>query len=680
MKYPNASILTDEAPATHMIVDKATDILTKVTANQACMYCFTVKNIQLRTLTKCPPVALNPEGATDTAKNIVGCSIIPSIISQEGSQTVKQYLGIPYADPPINERRFSRTQLFSGTFSPMSVGFFYGNACPQTCQLPWNSCPCNETGPGGFLCNQMGIVGDAFRASQTTQNYGSEDCLNLNVWTPLDAPQNKYPVLIFIHGGSFRSGTANVKAFSGEKLAAKGLVVVNMNYRMGVFGFYADGTDAFKGNYGFHDQVLSLEWVKQNIAKFGGDPSRVTISGQSAGGTSVIMHLTSKLSTGLFHAAILQSAPYSLPFNLRHLPIETLQDFATATGCEKGDAACLRNRSMTEIRLADVASNKGAFDGGLAAFKAFIKKASPYMSQYAYNFGPVIDTDDEQAFNLIRSKEGLVNKVPILTGSLDEEGAVFARLYWLADRTSSIQMNEYLTRPTLRRILGTILPQSIIFETMFGIDFKSRVFAAYPPDFLAIDPVNNLFLMSDMFTDLFFKCPARNVTNSLAANNEVPLYVYYMDASYPTDLPWSYFCAMRACHGIDLAFTLGGGVETVMNDIYVTKHRQISDALQRTRNKSTWFRSRVDYGQQKYWIDEATPQRTAEFAHQIMNHIAQFVKTHNPNLEGSTEWTPYTLQNPQMMSLSLASSAGGMKTFDDKMSRCVLWDQIGYFW
>jgi para-nitrobenzyl esterase len=143
----------------------------------------------------------------------------------------------------------------------------------------------------------------------------NEDCLYLNVWAPADAKNKKLPVLYWIHGGGYTMGAASQPVYDGEPLARLGCVVVSINYRLGPFGFLAhpelskESKQNVSGNYGILDQIYGLEWVKQNIASFGGDPNRVAIFGESAGGGSVLSLLVSPKAAGLFHAAVSQSAP-----------------------------------------------------------------------------------------------------------------------------------------------------------------------------------------------------------------------------------------------------------------------------------------------------------------------------------------------------------------------------------
>ena len=140
----------------------------------------------------------------------------------------------------------------------------------------------------------------------------SEDCLFLNVWAKQGA--SNAPVMVWIHGGALTTGSGSEPMYDGTKLAERGVVVVSINYRLGVLGYLAhpllsaESNGNISGNYGLLDQIEALRWVKRNIAAFGGDPSNVTIAGESAGGLSVMYLMASPPARGLFHKAIAQSA------------------------------------------------------------------------------------------------------------------------------------------------------------------------------------------------------------------------------------------------------------------------------------------------------------------------------------------------------------------------------------
>ena len=211
-------------------------------------------------------------------------------------------------------------------------------------------------------------------AEYQPQGAVSEDCLYLNIWTAAKSSNEKRPVIVYIPGGAFTGGSGNCPIYNGESLAKKGLVVVTINYRVGVLGFLAlpeltkESEHNSSGNYGLLDQVAALEWVKRNITAFGGDPTRVTIMGQSAGAASVHYLLASPLAKGLFIRAIAQSGS-----NARIGPVDRLAT-AEQTGVRFAKAnsaaslAVLRTMLATDLLAATKDRVPFSPDGGRMAF------------------------------------------------------------------------------------------------------------------------------------------------------------------------------------------------------------------------------------------------------------------------------------------------------------------------
>ena len=213
--------------------------------------------------------------------------------STSGQVTV--FRGIPYAAPPVGELRWKRPQpvvkwegiRMADTFGPIcwqlgnAVGTFYGN------EFYWKDQP-----------------------------QQSEDCLYLNVWTRTKAvrrPKKKLPVAFWVHGGAYINGYGHEITMDGDAWARRGVILVTINYRLGIYGFLAhpeltaESADGTSGNYGTYDQVAALKWVHENIAQFGGDPDNITVLGQSAGAASIKNLVSSPLSKGLIRNAIIQS-------------------------------------------------------------------------------------------------------------------------------------------------------------------------------------------------------------------------------------------------------------------------------------------------------------------------------------------------------------------------------------
>lgn len=203
------------------------------------------------------------------------------------------FKGIPYAAPPVGELRFRRPQEHEPWQGVLSCREF-GNSCPQA-----------DLGKMGFYSKEFydGPLPPL-----------SEDCLYLNIWTPGSAgPDSKLPVMFWIHGGAFMHGSGSEKEFDGEGMARRGVILVTINYRVNVFGFFAhpelerETEEHVSGNYGILDQIAALKWVRENIAGFGGDPDNITVFGQSAGCMSVQTIISSPLAKGMLRRAILQS-------------------------------------------------------------------------------------------------------------------------------------------------------------------------------------------------------------------------------------------------------------------------------------------------------------------------------------------------------------------------------------
>jgi para-nitrobenzyl esterase len=255
---------------------------------------------------------------------------------------VQIFKGIPYAAPPLGALRWKE---------PQPVPAWQG---------------VKKATEFGARCTQGNVFGDmVFRDAAP-----SEDCLYLNVWTPKSSPDAKLPVMVWIYGGGFQAGATSEPRQDGEHLAHKGVVVVSMNYRLGIFGFFShpeltkESPHHASGNYGLLDQAAALQWVRKNIAAFGGDPENVTIFGESAGSFSVSALMASPISKALVHRAIGESGA----FFGRTLPAKPLAEseqdgvkFAQSLGADTLE----KLRAMTSQQTLEAASkDKNAFRFG----------------------------------------------------------------------------------------------------------------------------------------------------------------------------------------------------------------------------------------------------------------------------------------------------------------------------
>ena len=242
---------------------------------------------------------------------------------------IRDFLGIPYAAPPVGPLRWKPPQPAEKWSGTRDVANF-GHRCIQT---------------------------EVFDDMVFRDPGESEDCLNLNVWTPAKK-HDKLPVMVWIYGGGFEGGATSEPRQDGEHLAHKGVVVVSMNYRLGLFGFFvspqlaAESPEHAAGNYGLMDQTAALQWVKRNIAQFGGDPDSVTIFGESAGSFSVSAQMASPLAQGLFERAIGESgaAFYSRGLSFRSLAERETRDSDFANQFfGTSDLAALRAMNAEEL-------------------------------------------------------------------------------------------------------------------------------------------------------------------------------------------------------------------------------------------------------------------------------------------------------------------------------------------
>ncbi|TFK73290.1 alpha/beta-hydrolase [Pluteus cervinus] len=302
------------------------------------------------------------------------------------------YLGIPYAEPPLGERRFR---------APLPL---------DTNRLLWlhRGRVINATTYPDF-CVQGGRSSDVNDAGGA----GSEDCLKVNIYTPVGANRrSKLPVLFYIHGGGYIFGNPAYWSFNHWIHQSPNVVVVTVYYRLSSFGFLAvpEFRDPKYGDFnaGFKDQIQALRWVKKNIASFGGDPSKVTINGQSAGGSSVELHMVAKATLGekLFSKAIAQSV-YRTPLPTPDQKVALFQFYATQAGCESGSVAdqlgCLRKASVGTLAQAQDAAER-------------------LFPPTTYDlFQPVIDGhlfDEPPTISILK---GRFAKVPLIVGATSNE-------------------------------------------------------------------------------------------------------------------------------------------------------------------------------------------------------------------------------------------------------------------
>ncbi|XP_064471467.1 acetylcholinesterase-like isoform X2 [Ornithodoros turicata] len=308
-----------------------------------------------------------------------------------GSKAVNAFMGIPYASPPVGPLRFQN----SVPAKPWAPDILHATEKPPACVQFTPANPIPDWVAKGY--NQ------------------SEDCLYLNVWTPLSNNKNKLKdVMVWIHGGGLNFGSSSMDLYDGTILAALGeVVVVSMNYRLGALGFLSLGNDhEAPGNQGLMDQVLALQWVKDNIINFGGNPDRITLFGESAGAWSIGWHILSPIASPLFSRAIIQSGGVYVKYLADSAETAEVKAraLADALGCSSSNAteviSCIRRKPAREIAL----------------WESITCQKFPlcFVPSYGGRYLPVNP--------LVASDQGLFRPKDILTGNVENEGSVFVSL------------------------------------------------------------------------------------------------------------------------------------------------------------------------------------------------------------------------------------------------------------
>ena len=263
----------------------------------------------------------------------------------------------------------------------------------------------------------------------------SEDCLYLNVWTPSKSSSDRIPVLVWIYGGGFGAGSTSERNYSGENLAKKGVVLVSIAYRVGQLGFLAhpeltaESPNHSSGNYGLLDMIAGLQWIQDNITAFGGDPDKVTIFGESAGGIAVSMLCASPLAKGLFHGAISQSGGSFGPPRPTTFPGENLKRLADAEQSGLDYAKNAGVSSLAEFRKLTPEQLSGSRGGGANRGRGGAARGDGARGGRGGGGGtswPIIDgwvLPDDQ-YKLYEA--GKFNDTPILVGYNSDEGASFS--------------------------------------------------------------------------------------------------------------------------------------------------------------------------------------------------------------------------------------------------------------
>eukprot|EP01083_Nonionella_stella_P207532 753820_1 len=384
----------------------------------------------------------------------------------QGTMTdrIVMFRSIPYSTPPINNLRWAEPEYVSNWGNNTVYATADPPGCPQICQLPPKTCP-------------------------TTI---SENCLYLNIYIPLNITEStqKVSVLIFFHGGNFKQGYSGGLLYNGTDLANyTNIILVSVNYRLGVLGQLWSIEAGMAGNYGFLDQKLALKWIYNNIEYFGGDRTQITIFGQSAGAVSVALHLTqtSADDAKLFQYAIMESEPLGTP--LRDTTTWGLLPklYFDKVGCpydifitkDPGELwKCLRNRTINEILFAQTEC------------EAAVKVELDHEMDLFMPWTPTVGTDLFAQQPIRSLAQGKIRDIPFMIGTVKNEGKMFIYEAYPNGINSREQVME-------------------IFTFLIGPDNAIKVREHYPYPNNVSDYRDYVSLVA---TDGLFKCPTRNIT------------------------------------------------------------------------------------------------------------------------------------------------------------------------
>ncbi|XP_046562843.1 cholinesterase 2-like [Haliotis rubra] len=420
------------------------------------------------------------------------------------------FYGIPYAKPPVGDFRFKHPQP-SESWGPEV----------RDAQNPTPSCfqPKNAHGSD-----------ESYK--QMPDDY-SEDCLHLTVWTPSENSGN-LAVMVWIHGGGFYIGSTRLPLYEGKYIAAEnGVIVVSMNYRLGPLGFSYLGRDTIPGNMGLMDQRLALQWVKDNIANFGGDPTRVTIFGESAGGASVGLHLASPLSRDLFDRAIMQSGTLISPFadNMPKTAIRTLKRLADLLECPSSSTdteiyECLKTadaQTMADLQL-------GLLGEGI-----------PFRPVVDGNFLP----DDPKSL----LSTGSIKQTSVLHGFTKNETALFSAMILK-------QMRNVSTLPETLILSRQEYDNFISFDMVTGTDIEEPIRLFYESQIPLLKDTDYFDVVTRATSDRDFKCPHLEFDRLYSPANPTYVYSFNHRLSISPNPKW-----MGAPHWYELDFVFGWVLE-----------------------------------------------------------------------------------------------------------------------
>ncbi|KWT93340.1 carboxylesterase/lipase family protein [Candidatus Magnetominusculus xianensis] len=437
--------------------------------------------------------------ATSCSQGVVVSTVQGTICgnSSASGTTAYSYKGIPFAESTAGSNRWAapvQKQTWNGTFAATEFGPY----CPQS--------------------GQTNI---------------SEDCLSLNVWTPVSpSASGSLPVMVFIYGGAFIFGGSASPLYDGAYIASsQNVVVVTVNYRVGVFGFLKYGS-TINSNFGILDQQLALKWVQNNIAQFGGDPSKVTIFGESAGAMSVGIHLSAAPdSKPLFRAGIMESNPFGIPYRSPDKAQAYGNAFVKTIGCntdyEAVNVTCIKGKSVADVLTASL------------NYKNILSLITMNGLVDVLPWAPIVDGTVIEQEPIVAISKGKLTK-PTIMGINRDEGTLFEHyLTFAGDNMTCLEYNG-------------------IIDVMFG-SYASDI--KQEPRYKCNSKTAST-QMSSLITDYIFLCGNMNaLKNAAKTNQNMFAYGFEVVPSFNMN-PTVTECSYQTCHEAELPFVFNSAVDT----------------------------------------------------------------------------------------------------------------------
>ncbi|KAM4833739.1 carboxylesterase 1D-like [Thomomys bottae] len=512
--------------------------------------------------------------------NTVQGKVLGKYVSLQGfAQPVAVFLGVPFAKPPLGSLRFAPPQ-------PAEPWSFVKNT---TSYPPM----CSQDAVGAHVLSEL-----LTHRKESIPLSFSEDCLYLNIYTPADLTKNsRLPVMVWIHGGGLVIGEAS--SYDGLALAAhEDVVVVTIQYRLGIWGFFSTGDEHSLGNWGHLDQVAALRWVQDNIASFGGNPGSVTIFGESAGGESVSVLVLSPLTKNLFHRAIAESGVALMPALVRTENVRPIAEkIAIMAGCKTTTSAamahCLRQKTEDELLEVTLKLNLCKLD-----LVADPREHTAFLPTVVD--GVLLPKAPEEIL-----AEKSFNTVPYIVGINKQEFGWNIPMFW------GYPLEEEMDKKKVSSLLRTSYPMIELSEELISASVEKYLGGTD-------DSAKMKDLLFDLMADVVFGVPAVRVSrNHRDAGAPTYMYEFQHHPSFLSDMKPK---MVVGDHGDEIFFVFGSPLF-------------IEGASEEEKNLSKMM--------MKFW--------------------ANFARTGNPNGKGLPHWPEYDQKEGYLQIGIPTQAAQGLK-------------------